>query len=767
MKNIDSATSGQAAAGPEPLEPHLYRELFYAFEQGFCIFQILVDGSGQPVDYRFIEVNHSFERLTGLVSPVGRSALELVPDLEPHWIEVYGRVGLTGESTHFIQESPAMGRWFDVHASRIGRPEQRLVALVFNDITAHRTAEGERQRALDALRASEHRFRAFADTAPAMLWVTEADGTCTYLSRGWYAYTGQSEAEGLGYGWLDAVHPADRERARHAFVAANAKREPFELEHRLRRADRTYRWVIDAGQPLFDPAGRFEGYVGSVIDIHDRKLAEERLDFAVHSGRVGLWYCDLPFDVLVWNTQVKEHFGLPTDATVTIETFFERIHPEDREPTRLAIQSAIAEESTYDTQYRTMGLDGHTRWIRAIGRAQYDAGRPVHFDGITVDITELVLLRERAESANRAKDEFLAMLGHELRNPLAPMLTALQLLKLRGVDAGAREREIIERQVKHLVGLVDDLLDVSRITRGRIELRKEPIELADVVASAVELASPLLEQQRHQLDLAVPRGLIVDGDPVRLAQVVANLLTNAAKYTEAKGKVTVEGEVHDDHAVLRVCDTGIGIDNAMLPRVFDLFVQEPQTLARSRGGLGLGLAIVRSLVELHGGTVAAFSRGKGTGAEFTIRLPLQRGVVHRPLAAAPPSADVADRSTAGTRVLVVDDNEDAATILGSLLTTLGYETRVVYDAPSALAQAETFEPHLALIDIGLPVMDGFELAQRMLQRPRLQATRLVALTGYGQERDRQATARAGFAAHLVKPVDAEELRKTLQSLEPS
>jgi CheY-like chemotaxis protein/two-component sensor histidine kinase len=391
----------------------------------------------------------------------------------------------------------------------------------------------------------------------------------------------------------------------------------------------------------------------------------------------------------------------------------------------------------------------------------------MHFDGITVDITELVTLRERAESANRAKDEFLAMLGHELRNPLAPILTALQLLKLRGLDAAERERAIIERQVKHLVGLVDDLLDVSRITRGRIELRKEPIELAEVVARAVELASPLLEQQRHELHVAVPRGLVVDGDPVRLAQVVANLLTNAAKYTEAGGQVTVEAEGRDTHAVVRVRDTGIGIDETILPRVFDLFVQERQTLARSQGGLGLGLAIVRSLVELHGGTVAASSGGKGAGSEFTIRLPLDGAAEHRPIAPTSPPIAAADGSTAGTRVLVVDDNQDAATLLGSLLTTFGYDIRVAHDAPSALAEADTFQPHLALIDIGLPVMDGFELAQRIVQRPRLHATKLVAITGYGQERDRQATARAGFAAHLVKPVDAEVLRETLQALDSS
>jgi PAS domain S-box-containing protein len=761
----DPQPSSRAALGAHgALDPSLYRDVFYAFDQGFCIFEVLVDATGQPVDYRFVEVNHTFEELTGLTSPVGKTALELVPNLEPHWVEVYGRVALTGESTRFVQGSAAMGRWFEVHASRIGQPERRLVALLFNDITAHRQLQEERERAEDALRASEHRFRVFADTAPAMLWVSDVGGECNYLSRGWYEYTGQNEAEGLGYGWLEAVHPADRANARQTFVSANAEQKPFELEHRVRRADGVYRWVIDAGRPRFGPGGSFDGFIGSVIDIHDRKLAESRLDLAVNSGEVGLWYCDLPFDVLVWNRQVKEHFGLPPDAVVTIDTFFERLHPDDREPTRSAIAAAIAARTTFDTHYRTVALDGRMRWIRAIGRARYEEDRPVSFDGITIDVTELVMLREGAEAANRAKDEFLAMLGHELRNPLAPILTALQLLKLRGIEAAERERAIIERQVRHLVGLVDDLLDVSRITRGRIDLRKERIDLAEVVVRAVEIASPVLEQQRHYLDVDVPRGLLIDGDAGRMAQVVANLLTNAAKYTEPGGQITVSGRESGDHVVLTVRDTGIGIDQQILPHIFDLFVQERQTLARSQGGLGLGLAIVRSLVELHGGTVTATSGGKGQGAEFSVRLPR---IVRTD---SPPPADVSttpqkpDRRLVGTRVLIVDDNDDAAELLGVLVREFGYDTRVVHDGPSALTEAEGFEPQVALVDLGLPVMDGFELAQRFLEHPRLRDTKLIAVTGYGQQRDRETSARVGFAAHLVKPVDVDELRSVLDSI---
>jgi PAS domain S-box-containing protein len=768
---MDELTTG---ARPSPsgvgiLELEQYREVFLAFDQGFCIFQVLVDEDGRPCDYRFLEVNHTFEALTGLHAPVGRTALELVPDLEPHWIEIYGRVALSGESTRFEQGSVAMGRWFDVHAARIGPPEKRLVALLFNDITAHRREQEERRRAEEALRASEHRFREFADTAPAMLWVTEADGACSYLSRGWFAFTGQTPVEGLGFGWLDAVHPADREQARTIFIAATLRRTAFALEYRARRADGAYRWVLAAGQPRLHTDGTFHGFVGSVIDIHDRKLAEHRLELTVDAGRVGLWHCDLPFDVLVWNRQVKEHFGVHPDTPVTFDLFLRRLHPDDREPTLAAIETALTGQTTFDHQYRTIGEDGQTRWVRAVGRADYEDGRPARFDGVTIDVTELVTLREKAEGASRVKDEFLAMLGHELRNPLAPILTALQLLKLRGVEAGERERAIIERQVRHVVGLVDDLLDVSRITRGRIDLRKEPVDPADIVARGVEIASPLLEQQRHVLEVDVPRGFTIEADPGRLAQVVANLLTNAAKYTEPGGRVSVTARPEGNEIALRVRDTGFGIDARMLPRIFDLFVQERQTLARSQGGLGLGLAIVRSLVELHGGTVSAASSGTSAGSEFTVRLPLHertsaapgsepsRGTARRPEAAVDPAE-------CGARVLIVDDNEDAATLMGTLLHALGYEARVVHDGPSALAEAERFAPQLALVDLGLPVMDGFDLAQRFRGHPTLGRTTLIAVTGYGQARDRDMTAHAGFSAHLTKPVDVDELRTVLATL---
>jgi len=383
------------------------------------------------------------------------------------------------------------------------------------------------------------------------------------------------------------------------------------------------------------------------------------------------------------------------------------------------------------------------------------------------EVTEQVRARHTLESlaaeagaANRAKDEFLAMLGHELRNPLAPILTALQLMRLRDIG-GERERAVIERQVQHLVGLVEDLLDVSRITRGKIQLQKSRVALADVVARAVELASPLLEQKRHMLSVNVPRlDYDVEGDPQRLAQVVANLLTNAAKYTEPEGRISVDVAAEGELAVLTVRDTGMGIRSDMLPQIFDLFAQERQALDRSQGGLGLGLAIVRSLVALHGGTVTAHSAGPGCGSEFTIRLPRLLSAVPSTTPALP--GEVV-KQVSGKRVLIVDDNEDAAAMLVDALSTIGYETKSVLDAPTALRVAEEFQPEIALLDIGLPVVDGYQLARRFREDATLRRVRLVAVTGYGQPADRVRSKDAGFDEHLVKPVDLGELRRVLES----
>lgn len=360
--------------------------------------------------------------------------------------------------------------------------------------------------------------------------------------------------------------------------------------------------------------------------------------------------------------------------------------------------------------------------------------------------------RVAAEAASRAKDDFLAMLGHELRNPLAPIATAVDLMKLRGETHSQRERQVIERQLAHISRLVDDLLDVARITRGKLELALEPVDVADAIARAVEIVSPLLEQRRHQLLINATRGIRVNADPSRLTQVVSNLLTNAAKYTAPGGRVEISCGAKGDEVFISVRDNGEGIESDLLPRVFDQFVQGERTFDRGQGGLGIGLALVKNLVTLHGGTVAA-SSVVGRGSEFTVRLP-------RLTARAESSNDAAsdvvrDATPAKTRkrVLVVDDNEDFADMLATSLTTVGYEVTMALDGASAMQRVREFRPEAAVLDLGLPVLNGFELAQKIREEFADAAPRLIAVTGYGQLHDRQRAQEVGFVEHLVKPVD--------------
>jgi signal transduction histidine kinase len=369
--------------------------------------------------------------------------------------------------------------------------------------------------------------------------------------------------------------------------------------------------------------------------------------------------------------------------------------------------------------------------------------------------------QEQAEAASRAKDEFLAMLGHELRNPLAPIVTALELMKLRGDGQGNREQEVIERQTRHLIRLVDDLLDVSKVARGILELRRQRVDLREVLFKAMEIASPLLEIRRHHLEVhAPPRGaLALDGDEARLAQVIANLLTNAAKYTPPGGHVLLEARREGSEAVVEVRDDGNGISPELLPRIFDLFVQGRQSMDRGEGGLGIGLALVRSLTQLHGGRVSARSAGRGQGSTFTVRLP-SAGVQAR---GPEPSPSPLRPAVSPRRVLVVDDNEDALAMLTELLRSAGHQVCAASDGPSALELARRFRPEVAILDLGLPAMDGYELASRLRRQTGGDCPRLVALSGYGQESDRSRSTAAGFARHLVKPLETSELLAAIES----
>ncbi|HEY1064780.1 MAG TPA: ATP-binding protein, partial [Pirellulales bacterium] len=367
--------------------------------------------------------------------------------------------------------------------------------------------------------------------------------------------------------------------------------------------------------------------------------------------------------------------------------------------------------------------------------------------------------------ADRRKNEFLSMLAHELRNPMAPILNGVQVLRMAGFAPPELEQihDVIERQVHHLVRMVDDLLDISRITSGKIRLQREPVVVAGIVARAVEASRPLMESRRHQLTVVPARvPLRVDADAVRLAQVLTNLLNNAAKYTNEGGRISLTFEREHDEVVFRVRDSGVGIPPDMLASVFELFTQVDQTLDRSQGGLGIGLTLVRNLVEMHGGSVQALSAGQGQGSEFIVRLAAVPDD-------SPDATDSVEDSPVATvaprRILVVDDNVDAAATLALLLRGVGHEVRTAKDGLEALTTAAEFEPEVGLLDIGLPGMDGYELARRLRERQNGRAVTLVALTGYGQDRDVERSRDAGFDHHLIKPVDFTRLAEFLRPAE--
>ncbi len=381
-------------------------------------------------------------------------------------------------------------------------------------------------------------------------------------------------------------------------------------------------------------------------------------------------------------------------------------------------------------------------------------------------------LHERSEQlaeADRQKNEFLAMLAHELRNPLAPIKNALHLIRIQGLDKTDNVPElwaIMERQVESLVRLVDDLLDVSRITRGKIGIQKQPIDAGAIVARAVESSRPLIEARQQKLAVSLPiEPVRVDADLTRMTQVLLNLLNNAAKYTPVEGHIWLTVERDNDEVAFRVRDDGVGIRAEMLPKVFDLFSQSEQTLDRAEGGLGIGLTLARRLTEMHGGTAAAFSEGPGKGSEFIVRIPLLPDDSAGALAGSGKSAVHKKQSqSGGKQVLVVDDNRDAANTMALLLRKWGHEVHMAYDGHEALAEAEAHSHDLILLDIGLPGRDGYEVARLIRAQPALAGTMIVALTGYGTEKDRQQSAAAGFDQHIIKPVDFDQLRELLDTL---
>jgi PAS domain S-box-containing protein len=466
--------------------------------------------------------------------------------------------------------------------------------------------------------------------------------------------------------------------------------------------------------------------------------------------------------VATWNIGARRIKGYTADEIVGLHfsTFY---LPEEARSGKCEYELEVAaQEGRFEDEGWRVRKDGTRFWANVVISSVRDGhGRLVGFAKVTRDLTERKraqeeqAARQAAEEANRAKDEFLAMLGHELRNPLAPIATALQLMQLRGDSRTSKEQQVIERQVKHMMRLVDDLLDVSRITRGTLALKLQRLDVRDVVVKAVELASPLLEQRGHHVDIQTgDEPLWVEADDARLTQVFANILVNAARYTDAGGHISIRSQVSDGALRLSIVDDGRGIAAELLPKVFDLFVQGQQTAERSAGGLGIGLTLARRLIEKQGGTVVAESPGPGRGSTFTVQLPLLSQRVELEAVAARSGYE---RVVRAYRILVVDDNEDAAEMLAEVLQTVGHQVVTAADAAEALRVVHGFRPELAVLDIGLPVMDGYALASRLRAELGQACPRLIAVTGYGQQHDRERSMRSGFTAHLVKPIDVQQL----------
>ena len=552
----------------------------------------------------------------------------------------------------------------------------------------------------------------------------------------------------------------------------SARREALDLP----LGDRWLRVTLD---PLFeDDLAVVAGAVCILADVTERRRAdralresEERFRLLVEGVKdFAIFMTDPDGRVASWNDGAARILGyaegeiLGRDAAVIFT-------PEDRAAgaPEHELATAAAEGRALDERWH-LRKDGSRFWASGVLSALLDeAGDLRGFAKVMRDATERKRMEEELRlraaelaEADRRKDEFLAMLAHELRNPLAPIRNALEVIRLRAADPALVEqaRATAAHQVGHMARLIDDLLDVARITSGKIQLRAEPVDLAAAMRHAAEAARPLIEARGHHFALTPPPGPArVQGDPTRLEQVLTNLLNNAAKYTEPGGQIAFTAELAPGLATLRVRDNGTGIAPEMLPRIFDLFAQDDRSLVRSQGGLGIGLTLVRSLVELHGGTVTAASAGPGLGSEFVVRLPTLPEAAPDParLAPAPPPG------RAPRRVLVVDDHADSARTLARVLELWGHEVRVAHSGPEAIAAVDADPADLILLDIGLPEMDGYEVARRLRARAPAATLILVALTGYGQDDDRRRSREAGFDHHLVKPVDLADLQRLLES----
>jgi PAS domain S-box-containing protein len=625
----------------------------------------------------------------------------------------------------------------------------------------------ELRRTKQQLGEHEARFQTITNAMPQMVWSTRPDGWHDYHNQRWYDFTGMPEGATDGEGWIDMFHPDDQARAWAAWQHSLATGETYEIRYRLRHRSGEYRWVLGRAVPVRDAGERIVRWLGTCTDIHDQKLAEDEL----RRSEAHLWALFEQSAAGVAETDEAGRLVAVNDRYCAItgraradllgRSMQEITHPEDWPHNQELMGRLVQEGRPFELEKRYLRPDGSPVWVSVAVSSIEPTGVPRSILAIVLDISERHRMEEALREADRKKDEFLAMLAHELRNPLAPIGAAAALLRTGRLDAERTTHvsQVISRQVQHMTGLVDDLLDVSRVTRGVATLEMGPVDARQVLADAVDQVRPVIEARRHVLDVRSVAGPVpLVGDQKRLVQVLVNLLNNAAKFTRDGGRIGLEMTVHDGQVRWTVRDNGIGMAPELVERAFELFTQAERTADRSQGGLGIGLALVKSLVELHHGHVTAHSRGPGQGSTFTVCLPLARAA-GRP--EGQPSRGGAAAPEGGLRLLVVDDNVDAATLLAMLLEDQGHEVIVEHDSLRALQRAVLARPQVCLLDIGLPEVDGNELARRLRAMPETRDAVLIAVTGYGQDRDRELSAAAGFDHHFMKPVDPRQLAAVL------
>ncbi|HSC68142.1 MAG TPA: ATP-binding protein [Cellvibrio sp.] len=634
-----------------------YRTLCNSIDEGFCTFEMLFDAQRRPIDYRFIEANPMFEEQTGLRSVVGKTARELVPNLEAHWYERYGNVALTGEPLRFIQEAPSMGRWFDLYAFRTGGADSVVVAVLFKDITAQKRAELEQEKLFRQVQAAHAQMTEVFQKAPAFM--------CTF------------------------------DGPQHVFK--NVNENYFQL---IGVRDVIGKTVSEA---LPEIVG--QGYVQTLDEV-----------YATGKSFVG------------------------KDVSVMLQRQADG-PPEERIVDFVYLPLKDADEKIY-------GILVHGIDITERKRAEDELRR---------------LATELAQSSQH-KTEFLAILAHELRNPLAPIRNGLEVLRLTSDDpaAFAAVRDMMQRQVDQMVHLIDDLLDIGRISSGKLKLKKECVTLSKIVAIAIESCTPIIHASKHKLTVDIPDvPILLDADPTRLTQVLGNLLTNAARYTPSGGQINLSARVINNDVAIAVTDNGVGIPAESIASIFEMFTQVGNNINSTQGGLGIGLSLVHRLVELHGGTVAVQSEGSGKGSRFIVRLPLPVHCNNAQLARELTSPAVPAIKNKSLRILVADDNVDAAESLVNLFQLLGHQTYVAYDGIEAFNAVQCFVPDIAFIDIGMPGMNGHKVASAVKKQADIAHVVLIALTGWGAAHDRIESKSAGFDHHMTKPMDINFVKQLL------